>query len=129
MNIKSNVYYFSYAANACVGENHSPKNISLPALRFFSNTILNLGLPEDSFNIKFDDSWFDNDGLVNTPSAKRPFDEPAKDFDGTIVPGIWNIMPTLICDHGAATGLLAKKKKTQGFYINLVRMLMKLETI
>ena len=87
-----------------------------------------MGLPQDNYGIKFDESWIDNDGLVNTPSAKNPFDEPAKEFDGNIEKGIWNIMPTLLCDHGAATGLLAKKKKTQGFYINLARMLIKLET-
>lgn len=125
--INKNVYYFSYAANGCTGENHKPTNIRFPFLKYFSSLIINLGLPEDEQGISFDESWLDNDGLVNVPSAKRPFDEPAKDFDGELVPGIWNVMPTLICDHGAATGLLADKKHIQGFYINLLRMLMKLE--
>lgn len=127
IDISKNVYYFSYTANGCVGEKHSPENISFPILKYFSSLILDLGLPEDEFGISFDESWYDNDGLVNVPSAKRPFDEPAKDFDGDIQPGIWNMMPTLICDHGAATGLLADKKKTQSFYLNLLRMLMNLE--
>lgn len=126
--INKNVYYFSYAANGCAGEKHEPKNIKFPFLKYFSRLIIDLGLPEDNFGISFDESWYDNDGLVNTVSARYPFDEPAKEYDGSPEPGIWNIMPTLICDHGAAAGLLADKKKTQGFYLNLLRMLMRLET-
>lgn len=128
IDISKSVYYFSYAANGYTGESHSPGNISFPILKYFSSLIIDLGLPEDDFGITFDESWLDNDGLVNTVSAKRPFDEPAKDFDGTLEPGIWNVMPTLICDHGAATGLLADKKHTQSFYLNLLRQLIKLET-
>ena len=126
--ISKNIYYFAYPANGCVGENHCIENIKFPFLKYFGGLIISMGLPEDDYGIKFDESWIDNDGLVNTPSAKNPVDEPAKDFDGTMEPGIWNIMPTLLCDHGAATGLLAKKKKIQSFYINLSRMLIKLET-
>ena len=129
IDISKKVYYFTYPANGCVGEKHSPKNMSFPLLQIFSNTLVGLDLPQGCFGINFDESWRENDGLVNTPSAKNPFDEPAKDFDGTMEPGVWNIMPTLLCDHGAATGLFAKRKKTQGFYINLIRMLMKLEII
>ena len=125
--ISKNVYYFSYAANGCVGEKHKSKNMSFPLLQIFSHTLVGRKLPEDEYGISFDESWYDNDGLVNTPSAKSPFDEPAKEFDGEFVPGIWNMMPILTCDHGAATGLLADKKKTQGFYINLLRMLINLE--
>ena len=123
-----NIYYFSYPANGCAGEKHSPKNMNFPLLQIFSNALVGLELPEDNYGITFDESWRDNDGLVNTVSARHPFDEPAKDFDGTMEPGIWNVMPTLLCDHGMATGLLANKKKVQGFYINLARMLMKLES-
>ena len=126
--ISKNVYYFSYAANGCVGEKHKPKNMKFPLLQIFSDALVKLDLPEDKFGITFDESWRDNDGLVNTVSARYPFDEPAKEYDADIKPGIWNIMPTLLCDHGAATGLLADKKKTQGLYLNLARMLMKLET-
>lgn len=124
--ISSNIYYFSYPANGCVGEKHSPKNMGFPLLQIFSNALVSLKLPEDDFGITFDESWRDNDGLVNTVSARHPFDEPHKDFDGDIQPGIWNVMPVLTCDHGAATGLLANRKRIQSFYINLVRMLLKL---
>ena len=126
--ISDNVYYFSYPANGCVGEDHKPGNMKFPLLQIFSNVLVKLDLPEDDFGISFDESWRDNDGLVNTVSARHPFDEPAKDFDGDLHTGIWNVMPTLTCDHGAATGLFANKKKIRIFYLNLARMLMGLES-
>ena len=125
--ISKNVYYFSYAANGCVGEKHKPKNMTFPLLQIFSDALVKLDLPQDDYGITFDESWRENDGLVNVPSAKHPIDEPARDFDGEMVKGIWNVMPMLKCDHGAATGLLADKKKLHAFYLKLARMLLKIE--
>lgn len=127
INVSKNIYYFSYPANGCSAQTHMPDNIRFPFLRLFSRAMRQLTFTEEYGAIKLDKTWIDNDGLVNTVSARCPFDEPAKDFDGKAEKGIWNIMPTLICDHGMATGLLADKKKLQGSYINLSRMLMKLE--
>ena len=128
IDISKNIYYFSFPANGCAAETHMPDNIRFPFLRLFSRAMRQLSFTEEYGTVKLNDSWLDNDGLVNTVSARHPFDEPAKEFDGTTDKGIWNVMPTLICDHGMATGLLANKKKLQGFYINLLRMLMKLES-
>ena len=127
IDISKSIYYFSYPANGCAANTHMPDNIRFPFLRLFSRAMRQLSFTEEYGTVKLDESWIDNDGLVNTISARHPFDEPAKEFDGSIDTGIWNIMPTLICDHGMSTGLLANKKKLQGFYINLLRMLMKLE--
>ena len=85
------------------------------------------GKDSDKYEIKFDDSWRENDGLVNTVSGRNPFDEPAKEYDGEVESGIWNIMPTLICDHGGAAGLFANKKELHKFYENLAEMLIKTE--
>ena len=84
-------------------------------------------LPDDCFGLSFDDSWRENDGLVNTVSGRNPIDEPAKEYDGIVEAGKWNIMPTLTCDHGGAAGLLANKKELHEFYENLVEMLVKTE--
>lgn len=52
-----------------------------------------------------DESWFENDGLVNTVSAKAPSHAPSKDFDKeNITPGIWNIMPVYQGDHMSLQG-------------------------
>lgn len=125
--ISENVNYISYAANGCVGENHKPKNMNFPLLKMFSNVLIKLPLPEDNYGISFNESWRANDGLVNTESAKNPVDEPAKDFDGKVQKGVWNVMPVLQCDHGGATGLFAGRRKTRKFYRELGDMLISLE--
>ena len=84
-------------------------------------------MPEPQFGLEFDGSWRENDGLVNTPSGRNPIDEPAKEFDGKVEPGIWNIMPDLIGDHGQAAGLLAERTKLHDFYENLASLLVSTE--
>ncbi len=56
-----------------------------------------------------DESWLENDGLVNTVSAKAPSSAPSADFDiNNIEKGIWYIMPTYIGDHMSLQGGLMK---------------------
>ncbi len=52
-----------------------------------------------------DDSWLENDGLVNTVSAKAPSEAPSKDFDADCIDkGVWNIMPVYYGDHMSLQG-------------------------
>ncbi len=125
--ISKNINYFCYTADATVGEDHRPDNISLKPLKKLSKKIATRPLPEDKYSIHFDDSWHKNDGLVNTPSARNPVDEPGKEFDGNIEKGIWNNMPTIIGDHGIAVGLLAKKDELIEFYLKHIEMLISTE--
>ena len=56
-----------------------------------------------------DESWFENDRLVNTISAMAPSSAPSKTFDAdNIVKGIWNIMSTYRGDHMSLQGGLLK---------------------
>jgi len=56
-----------------------------------------------------DESWLENDGLVNTVSAKAPSDAPAQAFDkNNITAGTWNIMPVYRGDHMSLQGGLFK---------------------
>lgn len=121
--ISKNIYYFCYTASGSTGTDFKPQNINLLLLKPLSRIIAKHKLPENQLGLEFDDSWHENDGLVNTVSGKNPVDEPAKKYDGFIEPGIWNIMPTLIGDHGEAAGLFANKSKLRGFYTNLAAML------
>ena len=52
-----------------------------------------------------DESWQENDGLVNTISAMAPSSAPSKTFDAkNITKGVWNIMPTYRGDHMSLQG-------------------------
>lgn len=121
--ISKNINYFCYTASGSVGDEYKPKKIRFPLLKPLSRIIAKHELPQDMYGLSFDDSWRENDGLVNTASGRNPIDEPAKEFDGMVEPGVWNIMPTLVCDHGEAVGLLADKKSMHKFYDNLAEML------
>lgn len=125
--ISKNINYFCYTSSGSAGENFSPKNIRFPLLKPLSRLIAKHELPEAQYGITFDGSWRENDGLVNTPSGRNPINEPAKEYDGNIEPGVWNIMPELVGDHGQAAGLMANKDKLHGFYENLVKMLAETE--
>lgn len=123
--ISRNINYFCYTSNGCTGEKYEPKNIKLALLKPLSRLISDKKIPEGECGIITDESWRENDGLVNTPSGRNPIDEPAKEYDGIIEPGIWNVMPVLQGDHGQAAGLMANKDKLHGFYKNHIQMLIR----
>lgn len=71
-----------------------------------------------------DKKWLENDGLVNTFSAKAPIGAPAKDFDkDCIEPGIWNILPVFNGDHMSLQGGLLKKTKSSFMFLDLMKVL------
>ena len=51
-------------------------------------------------------AWAPNDGLVNTISARCPFEDPQKEIrpGGEIQPGVWNVLPVREWDHLEAQG-------------------------
>ena len=54
----------------------------------------------------FGPAWAPNDGLVNTISARCPFEDPSEDvrMGGEIRPGVWNVLPVQNLDHLEAQG-------------------------
>ncbi len=126
--ISKNIYYFCYYASGAPGEEFSTKYMKFPLLKIFGKLIATIDFPsDDEYGITFGEEWHENDGLVNVPSAKNPFDEPGKDFSGKPEKGVWNIMPAIKGDHGQTVGLLADKNKTRGFFLNLLNMLTQTE--
>ena len=75
-----------------------------------------------------DDSWKENDGLVNTVSAMAPSHAPAKEFDKkNIEPGIWQVMPTVDGDHMALQGGLVHRHEVYSFHRKLLAMISRLK--
>ena len=73
---------------------------------------------------RIDGSWRENDGLVNTVSAKAPSGAPAKPLDRAHVePGIWNVFPTYEGDHMALQGGLTHRHEVRGFYEDLLSLI------
>lgn len=72
-----------------------------------------------------DESWQQNDGLVNTASARAPLGQPKVDYaeGAEIVPGVWNVMPVYAGDHMSLQGGLTKRTNVKPFYLDLVQKL------
>ena len=70
---------------------------------------------------RIDDSWRENDGLVNTVSAMAPVGAPSKAFERhNIRTGMWNVFPVLTGDHMWLQGGLLKKHDIRKFYLRLL---------
>ena len=68
-----------------------------------------------------DESWQENDGLVNTVSAMAPIGAPSMAFDpDEIAPGIWQVMPTYAGDHMSLQGGILKRNDIRPFYLELL---------
>ena len=71
-----------------------------------------------------DESWRENDGLVNTVSEMAPLHAPSKPLDKEhIEPGIWDVFPTVDGDHMWVQGGLMHKHDVRGFYQELLSMI------
>ncbi|MBQ9326348.1 MAG: hypothetical protein IJ246_11310 [Clostridia bacterium] len=74
--------------------------------------------------IHLDQSWQENDGLVNTLSSQSPYGAPSCPLEPShIVPGIWNVYPVFAGDHMALQGGLMRRHDIRAFYLNMLTMI------
>ena len=112
--IDSSVYYFSSSTVASyldsISGHHKPAEyISLMSYPW--SWLIGKSTVDIDDNIKTDESWFENDGTVNTISMHRPFTgkngpEPFTTLlsHDEIRPGIWNHIGEYEFDHKAFVG-------------------------
>ena len=114
-------YYFSIACSCTEQQpdgTWTPINSKMEILFRSSSRLLGkfTGVTKGGYVI--DESWQENDGLVNTISAKAPFGAPQKDYDPANVPkGVWNILPVYQGDHMSLQGGLFKTNDVKGLYV------------
>ena len=122
-----NMYYFSFPCSSSLQAedgSYYPDESLTEALFMKSATSMGryTGVTEKGFVL--DESWQENDGLVNTISAKAPIGAPQRIFEaGNVQRGEWNIMPTYIGDHMSIQGGLFKKNDVRDFYIEHLNMI------
>ena len=122
-----NVYYFSIPCNS-TDKNEKGEYIpdsKITETMFIKSALLmgrKTGKTAGGFEITAD--WLENDGLVNTISARAPSNAPQKDFDkDNVKTGEWNIMPVYRGDHMSLQGGLMKKNNVTDFYIEHLTMI------
>ena len=127
MEISPNIYYFSYACSmsyqdedgAWVADTNGMEPLFVNSAKLI---VKYTGVtPEGTV---LDESWQENDGLVNTISAKAPFNAPQKEYEaGSVEPGEWNIMPVYHGDHMSLQGGLLMTNNVRPFYIEHITMI------
>ena len=121
-NLCPDTYLFSYPV-AGTDESGKPTDDMTALYRPLGRLIGGFISPENGI----DDSWRQNDCLVNTISATFPFDEPYTDVvypkaltPDSLRPAIWYVMPVTPGDHGSIIGLGRELKETMGFYAEML---------
>ncbi len=124
-----NVYYFSYAYSTT--KEGSLLKGQVPESGTFA-LLYPVALAMGSYTgttdggIVIDETWQENDGLVNVVSAKYPTGEEFADFpteeDARFERGIWYVAPVKSGHHGTVIGLGADTESTQDFYTDHFEM-------
>ena len=119
-----NVYYFSIPCSSTIKNDdgtYSPDE-EITEITFIKSAIKMgkcIATTENGFEI--DEQWLDNDGLVNTISAKAPFNAPSREYDeSNVSKGEWNIMPTYKGDHMSLQGGLFKTNDVNEYYADML---------
>ncbi len=122
------VYYFAYpCASTRVRDDGllEPDPAITESLFMKGSTYMSRYTGTTAGGFYVDESWQQNDGLVNTVSAGAPIGAPSADYvEGRApTPGIWNVMPVTVGDHMSLQGGLTKRVNVKPFYLKLVQML------
>ncbi len=120
------VYYFSVPFSATEEQpdgTHRPKR-GMEPLFFDKSCQMGAYSGVTAGGIAVDESWRENDGLVNTVSAMAPTCARSKPLDrSNIEPGIWNLFPTMEGDHMWPQGGLMRKHDVRSIYLDLLTMI------
>ena len=126
--IVPSIYYFSFPFNAVEYDEKKKKEIAsktdLPLMHLTGFLLLH------NSRQKGVNKSGGNDGMVDVVAAFSPPDEPRVEYTSGMEynSGIWHVMPVQTGDHGTAIGLLADKDETHTFYLNIMKLLKKVES-
>ncbi|MBQ1678724.1 MAG: hypothetical protein II062_04235 [Oscillospiraceae bacterium] len=120
------VYYFSVPCSfteARPDGTHHPKR-GMEPLFVMRSCQMGAYAGKTPAGVPLDEGWRENDGLVNTISARAPFGAASRDLDpASIAPGIWNVLPTYNGDHMALQGGLTHRHDVLDFYLALLKLI------
>ena len=124
---QADVYYFSVLCSASVADKDGvfhPNRRAMEKHIVKSSAQMGLYAGKTRGGFPLGSQWRENDGLVNTFSARAPLFAPQTDFvPGKIRPGVWNVMPVYPGDHMSLQGGLAHVRNVRPFYEALLAML------
>ena len=120
-------YYFSFACTATTKNedgSHSPETKIMESIYTDSSVAMGKFTGKTKGGFIIDETWQENDGLVNTVSALAPSGAPATKYDeNKTEKGIWNIMPVYHGDHMSLQGGMTKINDVKCFYVEHLSMI------
>lgn len=120
-------YYFSYAFTTTKEVPLTKTQVGIPstlAILVPFAALMGGYSHNTSTDYYIDETWLENDGLVNLVSAKYPFDDQWTEYDSNnIQKGIWNVMPVSTGDHGNAIGIGISEEQTMTYYNGMIQMI------
>ncbi len=125
--IVDGVYYYSYSFSTTKADengNHIADDGTFPLLYPFASMIGSYKVNTVT-DYPIDESWLENDGLVNTVSEGAPFDEDSREFNygDEVQASVWNKLPTVKGDHGFADGLMSTKTEVLDRYTDMLELI------
>ncbi len=124
------VYYFSVP---CSATKRNPDGTWSPVrgmepLFVMRSALIGAYTGKTAGGITADETWRENDGLVNTVSAMVPAGAQFRLLDReNIRPGLWNIFPAVKGDHMYLQGGLYHRHDIRPFYLDLLTMISRLQ--
>lgn len=71
-----------------------------------------------------DETWQENDGLVNTVSAGAPIGAPTAEYPAeNYITGAWYVMPIYYGDHMSIQGGMTKRNEVRPYYLDLLNLI------
>jgi hypothetical protein len=122
------VYYFAYPCSSTRVDHNGelePDPDITESLFIKGSTYMSKYTGKTAGGFVLDESWQENDGLVNTISAGEPIGAPSLKYVSgqELNPGVWNVMPKVTGDHMSLQGGLTKRVNVKPFYLELVKMI------
>ena len=119
------IYYFSYSTyktrKMIFSDRHIPL-LGMNPLIMPNALVLGMGIFNRDGPWKYDETWYESDGIVNTICQNGPklnSEDVIVPFDANnIIPGVWNDMGKLCWDHLQIVGFLSDWAKVKEFYLN-----------
>ena len=124
---QEDVYYFSVPCS-CTSKAEDgtwvPEKKLVEPLYYLRSAQMGAYSGKTQGGVEIGDVWRENDGLVNTCSARSPAGEPEKELDRDHIPkGVWNVFPTFHGDHMALQGGLLRRRDIRPFYLEMLEMI------
>ncbi len=121
-------YYFSIACTATDKNADGTYSADTEIMeKMFQSSADEMGryISKTEADFEIDETWLENDGLVNTVSALAPSSAPSTEYDpDNVTKGVWNIMPVYRGDHMSLQGGMTKvNTDIFEYYVNHLDMI------